>query len=365
MNQDDKWMALALKEAARGRNRTWPNPWVGSVIVRGGRLLGRGHHSLAGGPHAEIDALNHAGSRARGATLYVSLEPCNHLGKTGPCSHAILRSGIKRVVAACPDPNPKAKGGLAFLKRHGVEVGPWALRREAEELNFHFFQAVRMGRPWITLKAAASLDGKTALAKGESKWITSQAARRDARRLRGQCDAVLVGAGTVLRDNPALLPDKSGGFTPWRVILDPRGRLTGRERLLRDRFSHRTIWLAGPGLSARRSRSAWDAGAEVVRLKSRDLDGCVREALKWMSARPLRRVMVEGGSQTLGAFLRCNLADEVVLYLAPRLIGGERSLGLFGGPGPRTLDFLTTLSDPQTTLVGGDLKVQAHVHRDH
>jgi diaminohydroxyphosphoribosylaminopyrimidine deaminase / 5-amino-6-(5-phosphoribosylamino)uracil reductase len=169
----------------------------------------------------------------------------------------------------------------------------------------------------------------------------------------------------VLRDHPRLLPEKIGDFVPWRIVLDPRARLSGTEKVFQDRFSHRTIWLAGPSLSPRRRRTAWNAGSEVVNLKARDFDGFVREAVRWMAARPLRRVMVEGGGQTLGAFLRVNMADELVLYSAPRLLGGDRSLGIFGGPGPKTLEFLPVLKIVETATLGGDLKVRAHVFRHH
>ncbi len=363
---DAKWMRLALREAEKGRGRTWPNPHVGCVIVKSGKLIAKGFHEKAGGPHAEIEALNRAGSKAKGATLYATLEPCNHQGKTGPCSEAILRAGIRRVVAATPDPSPAAHGGLSVLKRHGVETGPWTLRREAEGSNRDFFRSLRLGRPWFILKAGATLDGKTALAGGDSKWITSEAARRDARRLRGTCDAILVGAGTVLRDNPGLLPDTIGPWIPWRIVLDPRARLTGREKIFKDRFVHRTLWLTGPGLSPKRERAARNLGAEICRLKKRGpLSAFAKEASRWMAERPLRRVLVEGGSQVLGAFLDAGLADELVLYFAPRLMGGERSKGVFGGQGARSLAGMTGLDGMEFTKIGHDLRANAYVHRDH
>jgi diaminohydroxyphosphoribosylaminopyrimidine deaminase/5-amino-6-(5-phosphoribosylamino)uracil reductase len=357
-------MRLALKEAEKGKHKTWPNPWIGCVIVKGGKLISRGFHERAGFPHAEIEALNRAGARAKGATLYVTLEPCNHQGKTGPCAQAIVRAGIARVVAGAPDPNPSAQGGLRTLRRHGVEVGPWTLRAQAEALNLDFLRSVRLGRPWFILKAGASLDGKTALPSGESKWITSQAARRDARRLRALCDGVLVGAGTVLKDHPRLLPDKPGRFIPARMVLDPRARLKGRERIFNDRHSGRSIWFAGPGLTPRRERHAKAAGVTVVRIKVRELKAFLKEAVAWMGGR-FRRVLVEGGSQTHGAFADLGLFDEAVLYLAPALLGGERSKGVIGGEGPHSLAKLARLKHIQLSMVGGDLRVQGDVHRNH
>jgi diaminohydroxyphosphoribosylaminopyrimidine deaminase/5-amino-6-(5-phosphoribosylamino)uracil reductase len=358
-------MRLALELAKKGKGKTWPNPHVGCVIVKHGKLLAKGFHEKAGFPHAEIEALNRAGTKARGSILYVTLEPCNHQGKTGPCSQAILRAGVKRVVAAAPDPNQLAHGGLSFLRRHGVEVGPWVLRAEAEASNLDFFRSSKLGRPWFILKAGASLDGKTALASGESKWITSEAARKDARSFRQTCDAVLVGAGTVLKDNPRLLPQKVGAFIPWRIVLDPRARLTGRERIFKDRYAYKSVWLVGPGLSTKRERLVRGFGAEIVKLKSRPLSGFVRETAGWMSNRPLRRVLVEGGSQTLGAFLSAGLCDELLLYLAPRLMGGERSKGIFGGLGAKSMHALLELKEVEVSKIGPDLKVKAYVHRNY
>jgi diaminohydroxyphosphoribosylaminopyrimidine deaminase/5-amino-6-(5-phosphoribosylamino)uracil reductase len=358
-------MRLALKEAAKGRNLCWPNPMVGAVLVRSGRLLAKGWHRQAGGPHAEIEALKRAGKSARGATLYVSLEPCRHHGMTPPCTEAILAAGIKRVVAACPDPNPKAAGGLAWLKRHGIQISAWVLRGEAEALNQDFFRSIRLKRPWFVVKAGASLDGKTALSSGESKWITSEKARLDARRLRGACDAILVGAGTVAKDNPKLLPGKIGPFVPWRIILDPKGRLMGSERVFSDRYAHRTIWLAGPGLSPKSRAKFGKRGGSLATIKARGLQGFVRQASSWMAKRPLRRVWVEGGAQTLGAFLDAGLADEVVLYLAPKLMGGMESRGIFSGHGPGRLARLPKLEALHVEHVGSDLKVTAYVQRHH
>ncbi len=366
MGQDEKWMSLALREAERGKHKTWPNPWVGAIVVKGGKVVGRGFHAFAGGPHAEIDALNHAGGRARGATMYVTLEPCNHVGRTGPCTHAILRSGIKRVVAACPDPNPKADGGMEYLRRHGVTASLGVLREQAETLNQAFIRSAKLGRPWFILKAGASLDGRTATSTGESKWITSKAARNDAKRLRGACDAILVGAGTLLKDNPGLLPTRRGSaFVPWRVILDPRARARLTERVFKDRFAHRTLWITGPSLTGRRARKAASMGATVMRMKERVFRPFIREAVKAMAGLPLRRVLVEGGAQTLGAFLSAGLADELLLYMAPRIMGGDRSKGIFAGLNLKTLEAMPQLKELSVEKIGPDLKLRAYVHRDH
>ena len=365
MANDLKWMRLALAEAKKGERRTWPNPWVGCVIVKGGKLIAKGFHEKAGFPHAEIEALKKAGSRAKGATMYVTLEPCNHQGKTGPCSQAILRAGITRVVAAAPDPNTEVHGGNSVLRKHGVSVGPWMLRAEAEAQNADFFASSKMKRPVFVLKAGATLDGKTATSKHISKWITSEASRKDAKQLRGMGDGVLVGAGTVAADNPGLLPLKRNAYIPWRIVLDPRGRLSGKEKIFRDRFASRSIWITGPSLARRKEKAVSKLGAVVVRIKAKGLSSFCKEAAKWLGQKSFRRVLVEGGSQTLGAFMKAGLADQVVLYLAPTLMGGDRSKGIFGGKGPKGLEHMPSLKNLKISHIGHDLKVEGDVHRDH
>ncbi|MGH7443042.1 MAG: bifunctional diaminohydroxyphosphoribosylaminopyrimidine deaminase/5-amino-6-(5-phosphoribosylamino)uracil reductase RibD [bacterium] len=361
---DERFMRLALAEARKGEFKTWPNPWVGAVLVKAGKIVGRGWHRGAGLPHAEIEALRSAGPRAKGATLYVTLEPCAHYGRTPPCAAAVAESGVVRVVAACPDPHPKAGGGLATLKRRGVSVGPFVLREEAERLNRHFFESVRRGRPWITLKAAASLDGRTATSRGVSRWITGSEAREDARFLRGRCDAVLVGAGTVALDEPSLLPPDRGAFIPWRLILDPRGRLKGNEGVFRDPFAARTVWFAGLGAFQRALEASRKAGFQVQSLHAGGLAGAVRTALEWAQRHELRRIMVEGGAATLGVFLELDLGDELVLYLAPKLEGSGQGLPLFRHQGERAFEAWPALDIVQVSTVGHDVRIEALFKRN-
>lgn len=361
---DEKFMRLALAEARKGENQTWPNPWVGAVLVKAGKVVGKGWHRGAGLPHAEAEALAMAGKKARGATLYVTLEPCAHYGRTPPCAAALVAAGVKRVVSACPDPNPKAQGGHAYLRRHKVAVGPWVLRREAEALNRWFFFSVKAGRPWITLKAAASLDGRTATAKGESQWITSPEARSDARALRGRCDAVLVGAGTVVRDQPTLLPDVRDGWLPWRLILDPRGRLQGVESVFSDAFAHRTVWFTGLKAFRHALEIARKRGSLVQPLHAGGINGAVQSALEWMRAHELRRVMVEGGAATLGAFLSLGLADELYLYFAARLEGSGRGLPIFRSLQERRLKDWHKLRLDEIVRIGDDIRLHGDFHRD-
>lgn len=357
VSMDVKFMRMALDEARKGENQTWPNPWVGAVLVKSGKVVGRGWHRGAGLPHAEAEALRMAGKKANGATLYVTLEPCAHYGRTPPCAAALVEAGVKKVVSACPDPNPKAQGGHSFLKKHKVAVGPFVLREEAEALNRWFIFSVKEDRPWFTLKAASSLDGRSATSKGESQWITSPEARADARALRGRCDAVLVGAGTVAKDQPRLMPDDRDGYLPWRLVLDPRGQLKGDESVFADEFAHRTVWFAGLSAFRNALESARRNGCLVQPLHAGGLSGAVRSTLEWMRAHELRRVMVEGGAATLGAFLRLGLADELYLYMAPRIEGSGLGLPVFQAPEERRLKDWARLRWQGSQLIGGDIRL--------
>lgn len=357
-------MHLALREARKGEFQTWPNPWVGSVVVRAGKVVGKGWHRGAGLPHAEIEALKMAGAKAKGATLYATLEPCAHYGRTPPCAEAIVAAKIKRVVAACPDPSPNAGGGLAKLKAQGVQVGPWTLREEAEDLNRYFLFSAKQRRPWFTLKAASTLDGRTATSKGESQWITSVAAREDARYLRGRCDAVLVGAGTVASDQPSLLPQERDGFIPWRLILDPRGQLKGGESVFRDDYAGRTVWFAGLSAFTHAIEAARRKGVHTESLHAGGLSGAVRSAMEWMQAQHLRRVMVEGGAATLGAFVRLGLADELVLYLAPKLEASGLGLPLFQSKEELRLRDWPALHHLHSEPLGQELRLRASFHAE-
>ena len=321
---DRDWMAQSLALAALGEGTTRPNPLVGCVVVADGAVVGRGFHRAAGEPHAECRALAEAGTRARGATLYVNLEPCAHHGRTGPCSEAIVRAGIRRVVAAIGDPNPLVDGrGLLALRSAGIDVVEGVLAREARALNAPFLSTHQRRRPWVTLKAAQSLDGRIAAAGGSSRWITGAASRRYAHRLRFRHDAVLVGAGTVRRDDPRLTVRLPGiDAARRRVVLAPQLGLDPAARVFRPE-----------GASAPRTRVyVGSACAEGEIARFRDLAEIVPVALGADGLdlpavlEDLRRVgvqavLVEGGGKTSGAFLSRGLVDEIVLFVAGRLVG--------------------------------------------
>lgn len=358
---DTTFMRRALELAARGVGETNPNPAVGCVIVRKGRVVGEGFHPRAGQPHAEVLALRQAGRRARGATAYVNLEPCAHQGRTGPCAPLLAAAGIGRVVTAMRDPNPLVNGrGLTLLRRAGVKVETGTLEAEALLLNLPFVVSVGARRPFVLLKAALTLDGRVATAAGESKWITSAAQRREARALRRRHDGAAVGIGTVLADDPMLLPSPRVRRPFYRVVFDSRLRIPLASRLVRSaRVS--PVWVLTRGGDARKRKHLERRGVAVIQMPGRGRvppDAALRE----LYARGLRSLMVEGGSELLGSFLAADLFDQVALFRAPILMGGRRSLPAFGGPDrPRLAD--ATRLRPTSPLLRGRL-ARAPMARD-
>lgn len=321
---DARFMRLALRAARRGLGRTSPNPPVGAVVVQRGAVIGTGYHRRAGAPHAEVEALHQAGARARGATLYVTLEPCAHFGRTPPCTEAVLASGLRRVVIASLDPNPRvAGGGAEKLRAAGIEVVCGVLREEGDALIAYFRKHVTTGRPFVTLKLAASLDGRIATASGESRWITGEASRRHVHRLRAVHDAVLVGAETAIRDDPELTCRLRGGRDPLRVVVDGRLRLPTDAKLVRTAGTTPTLVFTARDAEPRRVASLRQAGVDVVLLPQR------RGLLAWprildeLGQRGVASVLVEGGSQVAAGLLTGGLVDRLNLFLAPKLIGGD------------------------------------------
>ncbi|HVR00768.1 MAG TPA: bifunctional diaminohydroxyphosphoribosylaminopyrimidine deaminase/5-amino-6-(5-phosphoribosylamino)uracil reductase RibD [Polyangia bacterium] len=361
---DERFMRRALVLAARGRGTTRPNPVVGAVVARGGRVLAEGFHSRAGLPHAEVNALARLPrGAARGATLYVNLEPCCHTGRTGPCTDAILAAGLARVVVGCLDPNPLVDGrGVARLRRAGVRVDVGCLEAESRAANRAFSIWVRARRPLVTLKAAASLDGFIADGRPHARrapaWITGPRARRAAHELRAAHDAVLVGSGTVLADDPRLTVRLPGAAraraTPVRVVLDGRLRTPPDARLLRG--GPQTIVFTRRGASRARARALRAAGAEVVELAASRGRVPLAAALRALAARDIQSVLVEGGAAVHGAFISAGLVDALALFVAPRLLGGGVPIAAGAGRG---LGAALELSDLEFRRLGPDLLVNA------
>ena len=318
------FMRLALREAKKGVGRTSPNPAVGAVLVKSGRVISRGHHRKAGLPHAEVEAIKRAGARARGADLYTTLEPCGHYGRTPPCARAILEAGLKRVIYASEDPNPIVNGrGIAQLRRAGVPVASGVLREEANRINRPYFKHVQTGLPWVILKAAITLDGKIATASGDSRWVTGQQARTYVHRLRDRVDAVLVGANTARIDDPQLttrLPRETGR-SAIRIVLDTRLRLPPRLKIFQSPASARTIVATLEPSNAAKSRELIRRGVEVWTLPGRAGRLNLLELLRRLGREGVLQVLVEGGAEVYGSFLTQRLADELVVFIAPKLIG--------------------------------------------
>jgi diaminohydroxyphosphoribosylaminopyrimidine deaminase / 5-amino-6-(5-phosphoribosylamino)uracil reductase len=352
---DERWMRQALREARRGLGRTSPNPAVGAVLVKAGRVVGRGHHARAGAPHAEVVAIRAAGEAARGATLYTTLEPCDHYGRTPPCSLAILSAGVARVVSGSRDPNPLVNGrGLRRLRRAGREVLPRVLEAECDELNEAWMTFIRHGRPHVTLKVAATLDGKIATATGDSRWVTGPEARARVHALRDRVDAVLVGAGTARADDPRLTARGPGGRDPLRVVLDSRRSLPGKLRLFRQRSKAPTL-VAHVGAGGRPPAP----GVEMLRCRGRGGRVDLPDLLDRLARRGVTSLLVEGGAQVAGSFLEAGLVDRLLLFLAPRVAGSD-GISWAGRGGPRRMKDALRLGGMEVSRVGEDLLVTAY-----
>ena len=350
---DHAMMARALQLAERGAYTSKPNPMVGCVIARKDKVVGEGFHLRAGEPHAEVHALRQAGERARGATAYVTLEPCAHMGRTPPCADALVAAGITRVVAACRDPYASVNGdGFRKLMAAGVMTETGLMEAAARELNRGFFSRIERGRPWLRIKLAMSLDGRTGLASGESKWITSRAARADVQHWRARCGAILTGSGTVLADDPQLtvrLDEAVEVTAPVRVVLDTGGRVSHATRVFDD--SAQTIAVHAVDIVP-------DYGDEIVAFAvPRDGAGLdLRAMLSQLAQRDINEIQVEAGATLCGALLRQGLVDELLLYIAPVLLG-EKGRPLFAGLGIETMVERHALRLLETRQVGPDLRL--------
>ncbi len=317
-------MRMALRLALKAAGRTSPNPMVGAVLVRQRKVIATGYHKMAGEDHAEIVALKRAGDGAKGATLYINLEPCSHQGRTPPCTTSLIRAGIRTVVAGMKDPNPLVRGsGLRRLRRAGIAVRVGALEQECRALNEAFAKYITRGLPFVTLKLAASLDGKIAAGSGEARWISSEQSRRAVHRLRNQVDAVLVGAGTVIADDPQLTCRIPRGRNPWRVVLDARLRIPLSAKVLHQRDPQKTIVVTSLDAAERKVRALADLGVQVWRLEAPNGRIPWLPCLRKIAALGLVSVMIEGGGITASWALQDKIVDKLLFFYAPKILGGE------------------------------------------
>lgn len=356
---DEKWMMRALELARRGEGLTSPNPMVGAVLVDDqGHVVGEGWHHKAGEPHAEVNALEQAGKSARGATAYVTLEPCSHYGRTGPCCEALIAAGVKRVVVAVEDPNPQVAGnGLRRMREEGIELEVGILGREATKVNEVFLHWVTTRKPFVALKYAMTLDGKIATANGDSKWITGEEARAYAHHLRSIYDAILVGKGTVLADDPALTCRLARGKNPVRIVLDTNLVIPVTAKVLCDRQAE-TILVTGREVAEERLRDRKVLPhVEVLQVGITEGKLDLNELLDILGERKMTSILVEGGSDVHGAFLDYGFINRIYTFIAPKIIGGKNALTPIGGAGKLRIADSFALNDIETKVLGSDFLI--------
>jgi diaminohydroxyphosphoribosylaminopyrimidine deaminase / 5-amino-6-(5-phosphoribosylamino)uracil reductase len=361
--EDEHWMRAALTLAERGRGWVEPNPLVGAVIVKEGRAVGSGHHERFGGPHAEIVALDEAGELAKGATLYVTLEPCCHFGKTPPCTKAILAAGIVRVVAAMRDPYPEVNGnGLASLQSAGLKVASGCEDEAARFLNAPYLKRITTGLPYVTVKWAMTLDGKTAVRTGDSRWISSAPSRRLVHQLRGRMDAIVVGIGTVVADDPLLTARPAGPRPQTRVVLDSAAALPPSCQLALTAKEWPVLVAVTHSADHLRCAKLRDLGCEVVVFAGSPRVGVV-PLLEELGRRKMTNVLVEGGGRVLGSFLDDHQLDEIDVYIAPIIEGGDHATTPIRGSGSKAMNDAMRLGRTEVTHVDVDLRVRGSLRQ--
>jgi diaminohydroxyphosphoribosylaminopyrimidine deaminase/5-amino-6-(5-phosphoribosylamino)uracil reductase len=367
MNDHD-YMRLALDLAAKGRGWTSPNPLVGAVVVKDGRIVGRGFHQRAGGPHAEVNAIDDAGDQARGASLYVTLEPCNHFGRTPPCTQKILAAGIRRVVVAMTDPNPGVKGGgNTALEEQGLDVICGICENEARLLNEYFITWVTTGRPFVTVKCAATLDGRIATRTGDSRWVTGPASRRFVHRLRHAVDGIMVGLETVKSDDPSLTTRLEGeaGADPTRIVLDTRLSMPVTAGMLHQASKAPTWVVCGPDAATRRRKALADAGARVIdaSLKAGRID--LSALMDQLGRMGITSLLIEGGGGVIGSAFAAGIVDKVCFFYAPKILGADDGVPICRGTGPASMNQSIPVHDLSVVRFDADVMLQGYLKPRH
>ncbi len=361
---DEKFMRLALRLAARGKGTTSPNPRVGAIVVKDGVVVGKGWHKRPGEPHAEVIALRKAGQAAHGSTLYVTLEPCSTYGRTPPCTDAITDAGVRRTVVAATDLWPAHRGrGFRILRRNGIEVTRGVLQAESQKLNEGFNKYVAKGFPFVTVKAAMSLDGRVATSTGESKWISNELSREHSHRMRNESDALIVGIGTVTRDNPSLTV--RGKFpeihTPWKVVVDSAASIGLNCKLLSGEAARTTIIATTRRAPGKKLGAITSTGAEIVICREKEGRVSLRDLMRKLARRGILYVLIEGGSTLITSALEAGMVDKVAFFYAPRIIGGSDAPSVVEGKGVKDLPYALAVTDVSVRRFGSDILVEGTI----
>jgi diaminohydroxyphosphoribosylaminopyrimidine deaminase/5-amino-6-(5-phosphoribosylamino)uracil reductase len=358
---DEQWMKRALRLAEKGRGRTSPNPLVGAILVKNGKVVAEGYHAKAGEAHAEIIALQRAKERAKGATLYINLEPCTHYGKTPPCAPQVIKAGVKSVVIGMEDPNPLVRGkGIGTLKKAGLNVHAGILERECQRLNEAFCKYIVAKEPFVILKVAATLDGKISTREGDSKWISGEASRRFVHKLRDEVDGVLVGIGTVLRDDPLLTTRIKGGRDPYRIVLDSQLKIPEEAKVIGD-FPARVVIATTESAPEDKMERLRKRGVRILPLESKEGKIDLKSCLSKLGEIGMMSLMVEGGNQVNGSFLDEGLIDKLLLFLSPKLIADPQAPGIFGGKGVSKLQEAIPLKEMKARRIGEDILLEGYL----
>lgn len=359
---NERYMKLALELAKKGEGRVNPNPLVGAVIVKDNKIIGEGYHEYYGGPHAEINAFSSAKENVEGGTMYVTLEPCCHYGKTPPCVNAIIKNNIKKVIVGMLDPNPKVAGkGVKILREHGIEVITGVLEEECKNLNEIFIKYITAKLPFIIMKYAMTLDGKIAAFTGDSKWITGETARKEVHRLRNKVSGIMVGIGTVLQDNPSLTCRIEGGISPKRIIVDSNLRIPLNSNVLTIKDEALTIIATTKKASEEKIQLLKDNGAEVIIVE--DIDGRVnlQALVKKLGEMAMDSILLEGGSTLNYSAIEQGIVDKVQAYIAPKLIGGENAKTPIGGEGKALMSESINLQNITFKTFDEDILIEGYV----
>ncbi|MFS0653917.1 bifunctional diaminohydroxyphosphoribosylaminopyrimidine deaminase/5-amino-6-(5-phosphoribosylamino)uracil reductase RibD [Bacillus sp. 179-C3.3 HS] len=359
MPHHERYMKLALENAKAMRGQTSPNPLVGAVIVKDHEIVGVGAHMKSGEPHAEIHALKMAGEKAKGATIYVTLEPCSHHGRTGPCAEALVKAGVETVVVAALDPNPLVAGrGIAILKDAGIQVITGVCEQESILMNEVFNHFITKKTPFVTLKTGITLDGKIASATSDSKWITSETSRYDAHHIRSINDAILVGAQTIIHDDPSLTARIPNGHHPIRVVLDSKLSTPLTAKVVTDQIA--PTWIFTTKQADEEKRAALEAAGVNVFMTSGDNRVLLQDVMHKLGEQNVSSLMIEGGGQVNASFLEQQLVDKLVIYMAPKLIGGKLAPSFFGGEGILLMSDAIELDDLSIEQLGKDIKITGY-----